>query len=114
MIRVLLGYLKHSENLRDFVYCRRIKIEEVKCAVSWMSRGRTTGSNEILMEFWRSSDKASMEWLTELFNNVFKTTKIPEGWRWSTTIPLCKNKGDIQNCCSYYRGIKLLSHTMMV
>ncbi|KAF3664074.1 DNA damage-binding protein 1 [Capsicum annuum] len=97
MIRVLLGYLKHSENLRDFVYCRRIKIEEVKCAVSWMSRGRTTGSNEILMEFWRSSDKASMEWLTELFNNVFKTTKIPEGWR-------CMEAGDV--LVAYIRVIK--------
>ncbi|CAN4092825.1 unnamed protein product [Withania somnifera] len=40
-------------------------------------------------------------------------TKMPETWRWSTMIPLCKNKGDIRNC-NNYRGIKLLSHTMKV
>ncbi|KAF3671889.1 putative ATPase family AAA domain-containing protein 1-like isoform X3 [Capsicum annuum] len=36
---------------------------------------------------------------------------MPEAWRWSTMIPLYKNKGDIQDC-NNYRGIKLLSHTM--
>ncbi|XP_070034230.1 uncharacterized protein [Nicotiana tomentosiformis] len=39
--------------------------------------------------------------------------RIPDEWRWSTMIPLYKNKGDIQNC-NNYRGIKLLSHTMKV
>ncbi|KAG5579910.1 hypothetical protein H5410_050537 [Solanum commersonii] len=34
---------------------------------------------------------------------------MPEEWRWSTMIPLYKNKGDIQNC-NNYRSIKLLSH----
>ncbi|XP_070015342.1 uncharacterized protein [Nicotiana sylvestris] len=38
---------------------------------------------------------------------------MPEEWRWSTMIPLYKNKGDIQNC-NNYRGIKILSHTMKV
>ncbi|XP_019233441.1 PREDICTED: uncharacterized protein LOC109214027 [Nicotiana attenuata] len=39
--------------------------------------------------------------------------RIPEEWRWSTVIPLYKNKGDIQNC-NNSRGIKLLSHTMKI
>nr|XP_009631044.1 uncharacterized protein LOC104120878 [Nicotiana tomentosiformis] len=39
--------------------------------------------------------------------------KMREEWRWSTMIPLYKNKGDIQNC-NNYRGIKLLSHTINV
>ncbi|KAG5572153.1 hypothetical protein H5410_061919 [Solanum commersonii] len=33
--------------------------------------------------------------------------------RWSTTYPLYKNEGDIQNC-NNYGSIKLLSHTMEV
>ncbi|KAF3629834.1 hypothetical protein FXO37_28740 [Capsicum annuum] len=37
----------------------------------------------------------------------------PPGLRWSTMIPLYKNKGDIQSCTNY-RGIKLLSHTMKI
>nr|XP_009603727.2 late blight resistance protein R1-A-like [Nicotiana tomentosiformis] len=38
---------------------------------------------------------------------------MPEEWRWSTIVPVYKNKGDIQNC-NNYRGIKLVSHTMKV
>ena len=52
-----------------------------------------------------------LEWLTELFNVIVRTSRIPREWRFSTVIPLYKNKGDIQDC-NNYRGIKLLSHTM--
>ncbi|KAF3653715.1 putative pre-mRNA-processing factor 6-like [Capsicum annuum] len=38
---------------------------------------------------------------------------MPKAWRWSTMIPLFKNKGDVQSC-NNYRGIKLLSHTMKI
>jgi len=50
-------------------------------------------------------------WLTDFFNIIFKTAKMPQEWRHSTIIPLYKNKGDAQHC-NNYRGIKLLSHTM--
>ena len=36
---------------------------------------------------------------------------MPREWRFSTIIPLYKNKGDIQDC-NNYRGVKLLSHIM--
>ena len=52
-------------------------------------------------------------WLTRLFNIIFRAGKMLETWRWSTMIPLYKNKGDIQSC-NNYRGIKLLSHTMKI
>jgi len=52
-----------------------------------------------------------LEWLTELFNVIFRTAKMPKEWRVSTVIPLYKNKGDIQDC-NNFSGIKLLSHTM--
>nr|XP_009802627.1 PREDICTED: uncharacterized protein LOC104248128 [Nicotiana sylvestris] len=44
---IALGDLGHSESLRDFRYCRRIKVEEVVRALRKMSRGRTTGPDEI-------------------------------------------------------------------
>ena len=50
-------------------------------------------------------------WLTDFFNVIFKTAKMPQEWRHSVIIPLYKNKGDAQNC-NNYRGIKLLSHTI--
>ncbi|XP_049369420.1 uncharacterized protein LOC125834308 [Solanum verrucosum] len=110
---MVLGDLAHSERLRDFGYCRCFRIEEVIRAISRMSRGRATGPDEISVEFWKSTNKAGIEWLTGLFNVIFKTAKMPDEWRWSTMVPLYKNKGDIQNC-NNYRGIKLLSHTMKI
>ncbi|XP_015158910.1 uncharacterized protein [Solanum tuberosum] len=110
---IVLGDLAHSERLRDFGYCRCVRTEEVIRAISRMSRGRATGPDEIPVEFWKSMDKAGIKWLTGLFNVIFKTAKMPEEWRWSTMVPLYKNKGDIQNC-NNYRGIKLLSHTMKI
>ncbi|KAH0664891.1 hypothetical protein KY285_026097 [Solanum tuberosum] len=110
---IVLGDLAHSEGLRDFGYCRCFRIEEVIRAISRMSRGRATGPDEIPVDFWKSTDKAGLEWLTGLFNVIFKTAKMPDEWRWSTMVPLYKNKGDIQNC-NNYRGIKLLSHTMKI
>ncbi|KAL3351497.1 hypothetical protein AABB24_019876 [Solanum stoloniferum] len=110
---IVLGELAHSERLRDFGYCRCVRSEEVLRAISRMSRGRATGPDEIPVEFWKYMDKAGIEWLTGLFNVIFKTAKMPDEWRWSTMVPLYKNKGDIQNC-NNYRGIKLLSHTMKI
>ena len=37
--------------------------------------------------------------------------KMLNEWRRSVVAPIYKNKGDIQNC-TYYRGIKLMTHTM--
>ncbi|XP_070055073.1 uncharacterized protein [Nicotiana tomentosiformis] len=39
--------------------------------------------------------------------------RMLDEWRWSTVVPLYKNKGEIQSY-NNYRGIKLLSHTMKV
>lgn len=59
-----------------------------------MSRGRTTGPDEIPTKFWKTSGMAGLEWLTRLFNVIFRTAKMPEAWRWSTMVLLYKNKGD--------------------
>ncbi|XP_075100599.1 uncharacterized protein LOC142176541 [Nicotiana tabacum] len=107
------GGLRFSESPREFWYCRCIKFEEVMGDMHKMSRGRATGPDEILVEFWNTADRVGLEWLTRLFNVIFKIVKMLEEWRWSTMIPLYKNKGYIQNY-NNYRGIKLLSHTMKV
>ncbi|XP_060177831.1 uncharacterized protein LOC132607768 [Lycium barbarum] len=110
---IILGELEPSERRRDFGYCRRVKDEEVERVMRKMSRGRTTGPDKIPVEFWKNVGRGGLEWLTRLLNVIFRTAEIPKKWRWSTMIPLYKNKGDIQNC-NNYRGIKLLSHTMKV
>ncbi|XP_060171841.1 uncharacterized protein LOC132603008 [Lycium barbarum] len=110
---IVLGELEHTGRRHDFGYCRSIKVDEVKGAVRRMRRGRATGPDEIPEKFWKSVGPACLEWLTRLFNVIFKTALMPEEWRASVMIPLYKNKGDIQSC-NNYRGIKLLSHTMKV
>ncbi|XP_070049236.1 uncharacterized protein [Nicotiana tomentosiformis] len=92
---IVLGELDHSESHRDFRYCRRIKVEEVVGAMSKMSRGRATGPNDIPVEFWKCVGRAGLEWLTGLFNVILKAKRMPDEWRWSTVVPLYKNKGDI-------------------
>ncbi|XP_070043167.1 uncharacterized protein [Nicotiana tomentosiformis] len=76
--RIVLGELDHSESRRDFGYCRRIMVEELEGAVRKMCRGRAMGPDEIPMEFWKSAGRAGLEWLTRLFNVIFKTKKMPE------------------------------------
>jgi len=63
------------------------------------------------MEVWKCLGEAGLEWLSELFNVIFRTAKMSSEWRASTVISLFKNKGDIQDC-NNFRSIKLLNHTM--
>ena len=76
-----------------------------------MANGKAEGPDQIPVEVWKCLGEAGLEWLSELFNVIFKTAKMPREWNASTVIPLYKNKGDIQDC-NNFRGIKLLSHTM--
>ena len=39
------------------------------------------------------------------------SNKIPKEWRKSVLVPICLNKGDVQQY-NNYRGIILISHTM--
>ena len=76
-----------------------------------MTNGKVEGLDQILVEVWKCLGEEGLKWLVELFNVIFRTAKMPREWRFSTVIPLYKNKGDIQ-VCNNYRDIKLLSHTM--
>lgn len=42
-----------------------------------MCKGRATRIDEILVEFWKNTDKASMEWLIGLFNTILRWQKCP-------------------------------------
>ncbi|KAF3618099.1 Cytochrome [Capsicum annuum] len=48
---IVLGELEHSDECRDFSYCKRFKVEEVREAVHKMRRGRATGTDEIPVDF---------------------------------------------------------------
>ncbi|XP_047259261.1 uncharacterized protein LOC124891609, partial [Capsicum annuum] len=107
------GELERSEESRDFSYCRRFKVEDVREPIRRMRRGRAMGPNKISVDFLKYTGEAGLRWLTDLFNDIFKTARMPKAWRWNTMILLYKNKGDIQSC-NNYRVIKLLNHTMRI
>ena len=100
-----------EEEQQDYGSCQPITREEVKEALRKMKSSKAVGPDSILVEVWKSLGEDGVAWLTDFFNVIFKTAKMPQEWRYSTIIPLYKNKGDVQNC-NNYRGIKLLSHTM--
>ncbi|KAG5601753.1 hypothetical protein H5410_033123 [Solanum commersonii] len=81
--------------LVDEISIKQRWIEEVIRAISRMSRGRATRPDEILVDFWKSG-QSGIEC---------------DEWRWSTMVPLYKNKA-ISSCNNW--GIKLLSHTMKI
>ena len=58
---------------------------------------KTVGPDNIPIEVWRGLGEEGIHWLTKLFNDILRSSKMPEEWRVSTIIPLFKNKGDAQN-----------------
>nr|XP_009622318.1 uncharacterized protein LOC104113751 [Nicotiana tomentosiformis] len=110
---IVLRELENSGSQRDFGFCRRIRSEEVKGAMWKMSRGKASRPDEIPVEFWKEVGRAGLEWITRLFDIIFRGKEMTGEWQWSLMIPLYKNKGDIQDC-NNYRGIKMLSYTIKI
>jgi hypothetical protein len=92
-------------------FVRRIQESEVKEALKKMKTDKTLGPDDIPIEVWRCLGDIAILWLTKLFNTIFRSNKMPDEWRRNISVPIFKNKGDIQSCTNY-RGIKLMSHTM--
>ena len=87
--------------------------KEVKLALKKMKNGKATGPDGIPVEAWRSLGEEGIDMLWDLMQKIYDKEKIPEEWRGSVTVPIYKEKGDIQDCGNY-RGIKLMSHTMKI
>ncbi|XP_070045794.1 uncharacterized protein [Nicotiana tomentosiformis] len=75
-VSIVLGDLELPGSCSDFGYCTRIRVDEVEGAMHKMSRGKANGPDEIPVEFWKSACKAGLEWLTRLFNIIFRTKKM--------------------------------------
>ena len=95
----------------NLTYMHTISESEVKEALKRMKSRKAVGPDGIPIEVWRCLGEVGVRWLTNLFNKIWLTKKMPNKWRKSTLVPLYKNKGDIQSC-SNYRGIKLMCYTM--
>ena len=71
---------------RHFVW--RFQEAEVKGALKRMKSGKSVGPDDIPIEVWRCFGDAGIRWLTKLFNNIFKSNKMPDEWRRSILVPI--------------------------
>ena len=89
-----------------------ISKEEVRENMQRMKNGKAVvGPDDIPVEVWKCLGENALEFLTKLYNRTMESEIMPEEWRDRVLIPIYKNKGDVQSC-SYYKGIKWISHTM--
>ena len=51
--------------------------EEIRKALKKMANGKAVGPDQIPVEVWKFMGEVGLEWLTELFNVIFRTTKMP-------------------------------------
>jgi len=58
-------------------YMRKISESEVKEALKRMKSRKAVGPDRIPIEVWRCSGEVSVRWLTNLFNKIWLTKKIP-------------------------------------
>ena len=78
-------------------------------ALKKMKSGKALGPNGIPIEGWKCLGDVGVSWLTNFFNKIIVTKKMPHEWRKNILVPIYKNVGDIQSCTNY-GGIKLVSY----
>ena len=64
---------------RRFVW--RIQETEVREALKRMKGGKAMGPDSIPIKVWRCLWDIAIVWLTKMFNNIFRSNKMPEEWR---------------------------------
>lgn len=74
---IVLDDLEHSESHLDFGCCRRINIAKVERSIRKMNKGRVAGPDKIPMKFWKNAGGTDLEWLTGLFNVIFRRRRCP-------------------------------------
>ena len=67
----------------------------------------------IPVEVWKYLGEEGIDMLCDTMKGIYEQEKIPTEWRDSVSIPIYKEKGDIQDCGNY-RGIKPMAHIMKI
>jgi hypothetical protein len=83
---------------KNVIYKIAKEDSEVKKDLKMMKIDKASGPDDISIEVWRCLRDVAIVWLTNLFNFIFRSNKIPDEWRRSILVPIFKNKGDVQSC----------------
>ena len=84
----------------------KILMEETRRVIGKLKRGKAGGVCDIRSEMLKAGE-VTVQWLTAIFNAVWRTGVTPKEWRRAIIIPVHK-KGS-RRVCKNYRGISLLS-----
>ena len=85
---------------------------EIEYALQNMKDGKTSGEDNIFVEYLKYMGENGQETLYKLFNQIYDTGIIPEDWLKSTFITIPKNNN--AKTCSEHRTISLMSQTLKV
>ena len=66
-----------QEEQHNYKPNRPITEEEVKEALRKMKSGKAVGPDRISVEVWKSLGEDGVAWLTDFFDVIFNTTKMP-------------------------------------
>ena len=66
--------------------------EEVERAVKKLQNGKAADDDRKVVELVKSGGETMMDWLVELIQEVWKTSRVPQEWKPATLVPLPKKK----------------------
>lgn len=84
-----------------------ISREEVKASIGNLKAGKSAGPDQIVNEMLKQGSDVVIDFLVDLFNQLFDTGTFPREWSKSVIVPIHK-KGDV-NKTDNYRGVALTS-----
>ncbi|KAL6579357.1 hypothetical protein OROMI_009573 [Orobanche minor] len=100
-----IGNLNIPSSMVNREFKRRIQKGEVTMALKKMGSKKAEGPDGIPIEVWRCLGERGIDWLTMLFNKIWRSNKMPSAWRKSILVPLYKNKGDVHNVLKGVRRV---------
>ena len=70
-------------------------LDEVKKQMAKMGKGKSCGPDELRIEAIQIILEYKPECIVEILNNILRSNKMPNDWRKSRMVPICKGKGDV-------------------
>jgi len=79
---------------------------DVEMAMEKLKRHKTLGIDQIPAELINAGGRTIFSEIHKPINSVWNKEELPEDWKESIIVPICKKKGDATDC-SNYRGTLL-------
>lgn len=99
---MIIDYDICESDLEDIIFTSDITDEEIIKTVSALKRGKSSGEDELIPEFFVNS----LDLILAIMNRLINTGEFPPSWGLSILVTLFK-KGNVNNP-NKYRGISLL------